>query len=357
MSGIRYSNCWEDTVVLLKAMNVKKEGTYFSIASAGDNTLSILTQKPSLVLAVDISPAQLACLELRKAVFANLSYEQVLQFLGIYNGMDRISTYKKLRNLLSIESREFWNKNYNFIHKGIIHTGKAESYFRMFRKWILPFMFNNKQCKNLLKEKNKNERIDFYNNQLNLWRWKMFFKTFFSRTVMSHLDLGRNPDFYKSINIDIAHSVMCRTKYAITALPTHNNPYLEYIIKGNFKNVLPFYLCRDNFEKIRNNLNKLDIFKGSLTKALQSNNTLKFDGFNLSDIFEYMSNDQYITVLKLIINCSKKGARLVYWNNLAKKEPTPFLKKRLKSLNEIAHNLFLQNKAFFYSSLIIEEVQ
>ncbi|TES92061.1 MAG: DUF3419 family protein [Candidatus Cloacimonadota bacterium] len=357
MNVIRYSNCWEDTDVLLKAMNVKRGGTYLSISSAGDNTLSILSQNPSFVLAVDNNPAQIACLELRKAAFANLTYEKVLEFLGINDAQDRISTYKIVRDLLSRESRNFWDKNYNFISKGIIHAGKIEGYYRLFRKWILPFILNRRKMHELLKKKNKTERIDFYNKEVNSWCWKIFFKIFFSRAVMTYLDLGRKPEFYRTVKRDIAQYVMQRTEYALTALPLHNNPYLEYIIRGNFKKTLPFYLLRENFEIIHNNLNKLKIFRGSLIEAIKSNRTLEFDGFNLSDIFEYMSNDQYVTILKMIINSAEKGARLVYWNNLKKRESPLFLREHLKSLDKISRNLFLQNRAFFYSSLIIEEVQ
>lgn len=72
---VRYANCWEDADVLLKALNPKEGGVYLSIASSGDNVFSLLSQNPSLVLTVDISSAQLACVELRKIAFLNFSYE------------------------------------------------------------------------------------------------------------------------------------------------------------------------------------------------------------------------------------------------------------------------------------------
>lgn len=106
---IRYASCWEDADVLLKALEIKGNGIYLSIASSGDNTFSILSQSPSLVLAIDINPSQLACVELRKLAFISLSYEEMLQFLGINAASDRITTYNKIRNNLSLESRGFWD--------------------------------------------------------------------------------------------------------------------------------------------------------------------------------------------------------------------------------------------------------
>jgi hypothetical protein len=87
---IRYANCWEDADILLRALDVKEGGVYLSIASAGDNTLSLLSCNPSLVLAIDLSAAQLACLELRRAAFARLPYEGVLRFLGVRESTDRL---------------------------------------------------------------------------------------------------------------------------------------------------------------------------------------------------------------------------------------------------------------------------
>ena len=66
-SGIRYAQCWEDADILLEALDIQPGQTCFSVASGGDNTLAMLSRGPGRVIAVDLSPAQLACLELRVA--------------------------------------------------------------------------------------------------------------------------------------------------------------------------------------------------------------------------------------------------------------------------------------------------
>src|SRR5215471_7796461 len=68
-SGVRYAQCWEDADVLLEALDVQPGDTCLSIASAGDNALALLTRRPARVIALDLSPAQLACLELRIAAY------------------------------------------------------------------------------------------------------------------------------------------------------------------------------------------------------------------------------------------------------------------------------------------------
>ncbi len=338
-------------------MKVRRGGRYLSVASAGDNTLSILSQSPSLVLAVDINPAQIACLELRVVAFENLSYHRLLEFLGIHGSLDRVRTYAGVRGLLSVESRQFWDQNRKAIQKGVIHAGRVEGYFRAFRKWILPFILNRRECEDLLEEKSRTDRVEFYRRKVDSWRWRTFFRVFFANPVIEHLDLGRKPQFYGSLNMDIADCAMKRTEYAMTVLPTHDNPYLEYIIRGNYQRALPFYLLKENYQKIRGNLSKLRILRGSLTDVLKSAMNIEFDGFNLSDAFEHMEYDSYLELLKMVLGCARKGARLVYWNNLLRRKPGPSFGGHLRSLDEVAQNLFLENRAFFYDSLVVEEVQ
>src|SRR5205807_6422671 len=81
-SMVRYAQCWEDADVLLEALDVQPGDVCLSIASAGDNTLALLSRNPARVLAVDLSPAQLACLELRVAAYRELSHPELLELIG-----------------------------------------------------------------------------------------------------------------------------------------------------------------------------------------------------------------------------------------------------------------------------------
>ena len=84
---------------------------------------------------------------------------------------------------------------------------------------------------------------------------------------------------------------------------------------------------------------------------------MKFNGFNLSDIFEYMSYGDYVRHLDCLIDSSNPGARLVYWNMLVDRLPPPRCSDRLESLEERALELFRQDKAFFYKAFRIEVVR
>ena len=77
-SQIRYAQVWEDADVLLEGLDIQPGHVCVSIASAGDNALAMLTRDPGRVIALDLSPAQLACLELRVAAFRELAHPELL---------------------------------------------------------------------------------------------------------------------------------------------------------------------------------------------------------------------------------------------------------------------------------------
>ncbi len=54
---IRYANCWEDADILRDALCVRPGDSCLSIASSGDNSLSLLADAPRLVVAFDLNPA------------------------------------------------------------------------------------------------------------------------------------------------------------------------------------------------------------------------------------------------------------------------------------------------------------
>ena len=81
-----------------------------------------------------------------------------------------------------------------------------------------------------------------------------------------------------------------------------------------------------------------------------------FDGYNLSDIFEYLDLPAYHALLARLADASRPGARLVYWNMLAPRRRPEAMAQRLRPLADLAARLYAQDKAFFYSALVIEEV-
>ena len=351
---IRYSQVWEDADILVKALEIKEEDTVLSIASAGDNTFALLAQSPKKVYGVDLSFAQIACCELRLAMYRQLSHHDHLLFGGVITGeMDRIEVLKRLS--LPTEVRGYWEEEQNLemIEKGFMAEGRFEQYFRVFRKKVLPLAHNQGRIKELVSPKNLEERQLFYKKSWNNRRWQLIFKVFFSRFVMGRL--GRDKEFFKYVQGSVATRILNRTRHALTKLDPSKNPYLHYILFGEYKKVLPYSLREENYDKIRENLNRIHFYKGGIHEFMD-----QFDGkisaFNLSDIFEYMTIEEMDRLYEKMLQKSSPDARFAYWNMLAPRQCSENLKEQygLRTCEEQNKAFLMEDKAFFYSRFYLD---
>ncbi len=95
----------------------------------------------------------------------------------------------------------------------------------------------------------------------------------------------------------------------MTVLPTDTNPYLQYIATGNFSTALPRYLRIEHFEAIRGGLDRLTLFHGTVEQAAEEHGAGGFDGFNLSDIFEYVSDVTSRVLVRRIAEARELGSQ------------------------------------------------
>lgn len=352
-SHIRYAQCWEDADVLVEALAPGPGKRCLSISSAGDNTLALLARSPDYVLAIDLSPAQLACLDLRMAGYRVLQHGELLALIGSRRSEDRLRLYRKCRECLSRTAVNFWDERTRMIAAGIGSAGKFERYFALFREFLLPLVHSKRSVGELLRPKSREERIEFYRDVWNNSRWRLLFRAFFSRRMMGAL--GRDPAFFRYVQGSVAERILARTYHALTELEPARNPYLRWILTGRHDDVLPFALREESFEAIRRNLDRLELRLGAIEDLTV--NQGGFDCFNLSDIFEYMSEENYQRELERILAIARRGARIAYWNMLVPRSRPQHFASRLEPLDELSQRLFAEDKAFFYSAFVVEQVR
>jgi S-adenosylmethionine-diacylglycerol 3-amino-3-carboxypropyl transferase len=352
---IRYAQCWEDADVLVKGLAPRKGDVCVSIASAGDNSLALLAFSPARVVAIDLSAAQLACVELRKAAYRELSHSEVLELIGSRSSRRRAELYRRCSPLLSSENKSFWEAQSAEIERGIGGAGKFERYFQRFRDWALALVHGRRTVERLLEPRGRAEREAFYEEVWNNRRWRAMFALFFSRRVMGWL--GRDPSFFRYVEGSVAERILARTRHALVELEPARNPYLHWILTGTHGDALPFALRAENFDAIRSNLDRLEVRAAPLERFLEELGPRSVDRYNLSDIFEYMSAENYRALLERLAWAGRPGARLAYWNMLAPRRRPDSLAPSLVERRDVSTPLFAQDKAFFYSDFVVEEVR
>jgi S-adenosylmethionine-diacylglycerol 3-amino-3-carboxypropyl transferase len=339
----------------LAGLGIQPGDVCLSIASAGDNALALLTKQPSRVIALDLNAAQLACLELRVAAYRVLTHPELLELVGSRPSTRRAKLYSRCRPFMGGAARAFWDRRPLEIAHGIGSSGKFERYLTLFRRRVLPLVHPHTTIMEVLRPTTIDVRRRFYDEQWDTWRWRMLFRAFFSRSIMG--PLGRDPEFFRYVDADVPAFIIERTKHALTELDPSSNPYVHWILTGTHGEALPCALRPEHFDTIRANLDRLEWHAESLEEHLNRSAARQFDRFNLSDVFEYVSHEHYHQVLKAIVRCSRPGARLAYWNMLVPRRRPRHLAPRLRPLDDLAHALHRNDRAFFYSAFRLEEVQ
>jgi len=355
---VRYANVWEDAEVLCAALRPAEGKRLLSIASGGDNAFALLASGAEVV-AVDLSRAQLAMVELKRAALRHLTQPEMLSFLGFREGADRRAVYSSFERELPESAREFWRAQPGAIHEGVGHAGKFERYFRLLRRRLLPLIHRRSTVLGLMEERDEAGRRSFYRERWDNLRWRLLFRVFFSRFVMGRL--GRDPEFFRYVEGSVAERILERVEYALTALPNHTNPYLESILTGNFLRALPFYLRPEVYPNVQRHLDRLTLFHGPIDEACAvrsrsgAGDSAGFDGFNLSDLFEYLDPPASEAVYARLVEGARPGARIAYWNMLVPRRLAA-THPRTRHLEEESRRLFARDYAFFYSAFVLDEV-
>jgi S-adenosylmethionine-diacylglycerol 3-amino-3-carboxypropyl transferase len=348
---IRYAQVWEDAEVLIDALAAAPGSTLVSIASAGDNALALLTTDPARVIAVDLSEAQLQCLRLRIEAYRRLQHEELLELMGSRPSERRPALLSRLTADLDEDTRAFWDQHARAIERyGLGGVGKFERYFRIFRRFILPLVHGRDRIERLLRPKAQPQRAEEYRTWNNR-RWRFLLRLFFSRAVMGRL--GRDPAFFAFAEGDLPEQVACRTRAALVDLDPSLNPYLTWILTGRHAEALPLALRPEHFAIIRSRLDRIEILRKPLEQVAES--ALQVDGWNLSDIFEYMTPAEHEHAYARLLEATRLGGRLVYWNMMVPRTVPRVCAARVRAHTERAAALHRRDMAFFYRALMIEE--
>ncbi|WP_114784881.1 DUF3419 family protein [Botryobacter ruber] len=349
---IRYANCWEDADILLEGLNPQPGSRILSIGSAGDNSFSLLTTDPELVVAVDVNKVQLHLIELKQACIRQLPYEEVLAFLGFRPSEEREKTFHQLKGELSDEARRFWENNLLQVKKGLVSQGKFEQYFRFFKKRVLPWVHSQKEVEALLRPKTAQEQEHYYAQHWNTWRWRMMFRVFFSKYIMGKY--GRDPEFLREVKVPVGDYIFKKAERHLQSEKAQQNYMLRFNLTGSFGDLLPHYLQPENFVKVKANLDKLRIKEGYAEAAVAEYGT--FHAMNLSNIFEYMNRRLFERAAGQLLEATAPGGKLAYWNLMVPRRISGSYPSKAVYLKETSRKLSEADKGFFYNQFIVDQV-
>lgn len=355
---ILYSQCWEDVACAREALRIQPGQRVVAIGSAGDNVLGLLLDRPGGVLAVDVNPAQCALLELKLATAKALAPDDVARFLGAVPDANRLQFFERVRPALSSAARAFWDARGGFLAAGVIHVGRFERYLAFFRRWMLPVVPGVGAVRAMLSASDVTEQQQRYARQWDSARWRGLFRLFFGRRLLAAF--GRHPAFFARAEVDdVGAHYLERVRLGLTTIPIQTNPYLAYMLAGEYDRPCrtPLYLQAGALARLGRLSDRVEVQNGSLVDVLRSLPSRSVDAFYLSDVFEGFDLDEYEEALEEVARVGRTGSRLCYWNNLAHRTRPQAMVGLLESHQDLAANLHRRDRAFLYSRFVVESVK
>ena len=354
---VRYSMVWEDHLLLQKALEINSDDRVLSIISAGDNALALLLQEPRQVVAIDINPCQSALLNLKLAGIKSLDYQEFTCLMGVNQGADRLYYYEKIRQDLPPGAIDYWDRHQQDISHGLLLCGKLERYFIDFQKQHLAKIHPPEVVEQLFTRPTLLEQEAFFKEKFATKTFQEKFKWYFGREMMAKT--GRDPAQFKYVKLDeVGDYFFSRFRYACTKLPLNTNFYLQFFLTSRFFNLEqgPLYLQKANFYKLKQLLPRIAVVTGQVESVLREEAPGTFSKANFSDIFEYMTQEAADLLLAEMADRFQGQGRIAYWSLLVPRGRSESLAQQLRSLDQIARQLWTEDRSWFYQSYHVYEV-
>lgn len=261
-----FTQSWEDPACDLAALRPQPGETLLAITSGCDNVLGFLLADPARIIAVDINPAQNYLFELKRAAFRNLTYAEMLRFLGVTADAGAGQLYARLRAELSAGARQFWDSHRDWFDRGLLVQGGFERYFATLRA-LLRIAVGRRRLERLFTLDPAQQR-EFYEQEWNTLRWRSLTRFACSRWV-----LGKRLDptwFLHAETPSFGRHFTGLAEHAIADLPARTNYFLAQILLGRYLDAetVPEYLRFHNFETIRARLDRVTLVTAGDRKSV-----------------------------------------------------------------------------------------
>ncbi|MGC1392016.1 MAG: DUF3419 family protein [Bacteroidales bacterium] len=352
---ILYAQCWEDPEIDRIAFRTKPGDTIFSITSGGCNALAFLIDDPAKVICLDMNRYQNYLLSLKIGAFKTLEYKEILEFFGVRHSLCRWEFYERIKPVLSEEAQTYWSKKKADINLGIIHCGKYERYMHLLKK-VFRILIGKKIINEMFNASSVEEQRILFKKKWDNFRWKLFCRIFLSRAFASMLF---DKAFYKYLEPSFSFEKYYRSavRKALTELPVRDNYFLAYILSGNYFNgSLPVYLKEENYNKIRTRLDRVEIVTSGCQEFLRSLPANTISKFNFTNIFEWMSVEEFTLLLLETLRSGKDGAVITYRNHLVtRNRPEMFADQIIPDMS-LSDMLSRRDRSFIYKAYVVERI-
>ena len=126
--------------------------------------------------------------------------------------------------------------------------------------------------------------------------------------------LGREKEKMKYVEGKVGKLIFTAAERHLKSINCQNNYILKYILTGNYGAERPPYAYSTNFAMAKEwlQVNQIEYGLADLETWLKKGKM--YNAFNLSNIFEYMSEEEFSKNMQIIEKASLPHSKLCFWN-------------------------------------------
>lgn len=354
-----YNTCWEDPRCDRELMQIDAESSIVMITSAGCNALDYTLDQPTEVNCIDVNFRQNSLLELKKALFKAGEYRSLFEMFGIGYKEDTEDVYKQsLRSLLPSYAQEFWDEklfyfNKNEKKKSFYFFGTSGSFAWLFNKYLSSNKKRRKLITKLFECKTLEEQQSVYEELEPVLMNKMVRWLMNRHITMSLLGVPRPQRqlILEDFDGGVGEFLTKQLRHIFTQLHISDNYFWYLYTHGNYSTEnCPEYLKAQNFDILKNNIDKIKTHTQTLAQFL-IDNPGQYSHYVLLDHQDWLAAydmEALEAEWKLILENSKPGTKILLRSAAKQIDFFPeFVKERL-TFSEKAMELHQKDRVGTY---------
>jgi S-adenosylmethionine-diacylglycerol 3-amino-3-carboxypropyl transferase len=344
-----YSTVREDERIVDDGLRPRPGDRMLAITSGGCIGLKLLVADVAEVVCVDLSPYQTALLQLKVAAARTLSHAELWEFIGLVPSSRRVSLYRRTRVGLPPEAARYWDARASELEAGVTLMGRNDRLLH----WIghvVTAIQGRRRVERLLACTSLAEQRAFIDGDWNTRRWRATLRALLDQRVLARIIESELGDPAPRIRAEIDH--------VLRDVPVADNFYLFYLLRRSYPShdVCPAWLMARHHHRVAERIERVTARTIEVGSFLASAGAGTFDGFYLSNIFDWMAPADVDRVTERIIAAARPGARLCYWTNLLNQPVEPRF-RALRYDRATAAAIMAKHRAPGYSECVVATIE
>lgn len=311
-----FSQVREDSALDVEAIDPARRTHVVTVTSGGGTALAMLAGGARRVTAVDLNATQNDLAELQAVALTRLGAEAAVGYLGgrPMKRRERLRLHDRVvRRHLSPHAQATWDKRRSDVARGVLKAGVTERFLCVL-VWVLEHGIVSRRSRvALLAATSIDEQRRVIRSRWDSRRWRLFFRLLLNRRVCRKI---YSPAFFEHVtDTDFAGHFRGAVEHGLSDLAVSDNYFVHQMLEAEFRpGCLPPHLSADAARHIKARVDGLEIVDGDVLTYLRSQPEGSVDGVCLSNICEWLTEEQTKALLSEIVRVAAPNTPLVMRN-------------------------------------------